>query len=1666
MPRNLLFSSVRASVWALLCLILLCTGSVSAQSGTVLPTRGKRFWTGFMQNGFGAQSLKLHVMGASGTTGTVRIPGLGWNTSFTIAPSGVVVVDVPTMAENSGSETVQPKGVLIEAQDSVNVLISSFQNFTHDMAQILPEGSLGSSYRVDAYQGLPNFNNLHRSELLIVATEDGTEVRITPTVNTAAGRPAGVPFTVVLHTGQSYQVQAAQDNLDLTGTLVEATSQSGSCRPFVVLGGSMCATVPGSCSACDAVFEQLVPRSAWGTRYFTIPVQGIQATTYRIMADENATTVTIGNGAPITLNAGQRWEANGQSSPVCIQANKPISVVQLLEGYSCAGNGDPSLILLSPAERISRTAILHTPTSGQITQHGISIVVPPSAVGQITLNGNPIAANLFQPYAGCADRMHARFAVPAGVHRLQAASGFQAYLVGIGFGESYAGGVHDIRGIAIPQDSVVCGNGPVTLNAPELLSNISWTSNATPTVVLGNAQQLTVNPTSSASYTVTGNNPSSGCPRSFTYHVGVPLTIPTLPTANNGPGASVCQYENVQLGLSPSPDPAWFEVVWSPANSLNDPTSVTPLATPMQDTWYTVSVSSPSGCGSMVDSILVQVAPAQVLSLTASTTRSSVCLGETTQLNSQTLRVVASDRFEVQGNAMWNAIQGGILSPACGSVSGQALYFNGNGQRFAQTVGLNVTGGGQVRFHLKIGQENAPCDNADPGEDVILEYSTNNGFSWVPIITYAENAYPAFTTIQQAIPPAAATANTMFRLRQLANSGAGEDNWAVDELIIARFDNNWLSYAWSPASVASPNAPSTSASPTASGWYVLSGTDPTAGCVYQDSVYIHVDPAFTLTVTADTTLCSVAGLPLSATPSFSTSVQYLWGPANGSLSATDVSSPIATPQQTTTYTVQATTQNGCSAAGSVTVQVGQLIDLQLSASNTVLCQGQSATLSANATGGNGLQYAWTGGGLNATNTPSVVATPAATTTYTVTVTEPSTGCSLSQAVTLTVNTGYTVNAGPDLTLCSTLGHVLQVQHNIPNATFTWQPAANLNGSNIQSPTVLVDATATYTVTVTDANGCSVTDAVTLTRPFQGVPGTQTVSTCASAPPTLNAPAIGVAYAWSTGASTSSIVPTASGAYTVTITDANGCQAISTFQVTLHPLPLLDLGPDVALCGATSHTLLAQSPGNNVTWSTGGSGQQLTVNSSGAYSATATSPQGCTSSDVVQVSLLPLPVNNLQDLTACISQPPTLNAGNPGHTYLWSTGASTSTITPTASGTYSVTITSPAGCSATYSSNVMLMPLVSVELGSDTTLCSGNSLALDAGMPDAAWSTGTSGQFLTVGQPGTYSVTVTNGSCSATDAITVAVLQGPQNNLAPVTSCADTPVTLDAGNAGSAFAWSTGATGQTIQVQATNTYSVTVTSPQGCTATFSAAVQMVAPPVVELGMDTVLCEGQTLLLDAGNPGSSYQWSNGSTARRIQVRQTGTYSVTVSNSHCQRSDAITVLFNPSPARMAQRQVFTCLDEAPRHVILDAGNPGAQFRWDDGSTQQTFRATAYGWVGVDITNTYGCALRDSVLVSEYCTSAVYVPNSFTPNGDGLNDVFIPVGKNIATLHLMIFDRWGALIYETNDVNMGWDGTYRGQPVTNDMFMWRLTYRFFEDEHGTLGMEQELMGHVQVIR
>mgnify|MGYP003376584512 FL=1 len=102
----------------------------------------------------------------------------------------------------------------------------------------------------------------------------------------------------------------------------------------------------------------------------------------------------------------------------------------------------------------------------------------------------------------------------------------------------------------------------------------------------------------------------------------------------------------------------------------------------------------------------------------------------------------------------------------------------------------------------------------------------------------------------------------------------------------------------------------------------------------------------------------------------------------------------------------------------------------------------------------------------------------------------------------------------------------------------------------------------------------------------------------------------------------------------------------------------------------------------------------------------------------------------------------------------------------------------------------------------------------------------------------------------------------------------------------------------------------------------------------------------------------------------------------------------------------------------------------------------------------------------IRDSCRPTIFIPNTFTPNGDGRNDVWLPVGNNIGEYEMYVFDRWGGVVFHSTDVNTGWDGTINGQQVPNEVYAFRVIYRLIENTDGHLGFEQSRLGHVQVLR
>jgi gliding motility-associated-like protein len=224
--------------------------------------------------------------------------------------------------------------------------------------------------------------------------------------------------------------------------------------------------------------------------------------------------------------------------------------------------------------------------------------------------------------------------------------------------------------------------------------------------------------------------------------------------------------------------------------------------------------------------------------------------------------------------------------------------------------------------------------------------------------------------------------------------------------------------------------------------------------------------------------------------------------------------------------------------------------------------------------------------------------------------------------------------------------------------------------------------------------------------------------------------------------------------------------------------------------------------------------------------------------------------------------------------------------------------------------------------------------------------------------------------------------------------------------------------------------------------------------VDLGMDTTICSGEQVWLDAENPNSTYQWNTGDTTALLEVVQEGTYSVTVTvNDYCFDSETVFVDVVPKPVAELEADDPLCEGST---VLLDVtlDDPNAEYIWHDGFTGPVYEVSGPGTFTVTVSNICGKATSALSLEYETCRE-FYMPNVFTPDFDGINDYFFvqDAGDIREVQYLRIFDRWGALVFERrdflpNDVLLGWDGTFRGKKANPGVYVWVLAGTFKDGE------------------
>jgi len=503
--------------------------------------------------------------------------------------------------------------------------------------------------------------------------------------------------------------------------------------------------------------------------------------------------------------------------------------------------------------------------------------------------------------------------------------------------------------------------------------------------------------------------------------------------------------------------------------------------------------------------------------------------------------------------------------------------------------------------------------------------------------------------------------------------------------------------------------------------------------------------------------------------------------------------------------------------------------------------------------------------------------------------------------------------------------------------------------------------------------------------------------------------------------------------------------------------LLDvaLGNDTALC----NTLQLDAGVANAIyeWQDGTTAQTLDVSESGAYWVRVTQ-DCCVSSDTIDVEIAALAVIDLgADTTLCQGADLTLQAPQGTWSFLWSDGSTDGQLIVNTADTYWVRVTD-GQCVATDTIEVSTGAIPTVDLGPDTVSCDGSGVLLDTGSSDAtdwSWSDTSTEPTLQVDITGTYFVEVSSACGTATDTVEVTILDGVLD-LGPDTAiCSGASLELEVDLPDRVLLWSDGSDGETFIISEAGTYWLDATN-AGCTNTDTVVVEVLGPPVIDLGPDTLSCAVPFYILDAGEDLDLTEWSDGSVGRFLVADRSGIYWASLEDQCGVVVDSVRVTF-ASPVDEL-RDIALCPGKV---VALDPGDALLETLWSTGDSLSviTVGEGEYWYTAMDIV---GCPHTDSVriYIDAGMDGQVYVPNAFSPNNDGFNERFEVVGPERSDFELTIYDRWGAELYRSVDPYQGWDaesGTPQG------VYVWTLTYR---DRCAAKNALVTKRGHVTLVR
>ena len=1224
-----------------------------------------------------------------------------------------------------------------------------------------------------------------------------------------------------------------------------------------------------------------------------------------------------------------------------------------------------------------------------------------------------------------------------------------------------------------------------------------WESNGN---VLGNVAALVVNNPGIYNVTATAAN---GCSNTASFTVLANNAAPSATITSSVPGNQLtCNATSMQLTASGSGSYTWTQ---GGAN-LGTSTSI-PITAPGT---YNLLVTAANGCTATASLTITQnnQAPSVSIAATASgvltctntsitlTGTSSTGTGTATWLNGSTVLStgpisgvgnVANYVVNTPGTYTLNVLEAnGCLGSSTYTVTQNttvpvaAITNNANTTVLTCTqtsISLLATGGSTYSWSngANIVGSNASFSPSLPGTYTVTATAANGCIDTEQITLTQNTTAPTVTVTNNTSATQLTCALTSI---SLTATGGGNYSWSNGAAVVGTTAN---------LTVTTP------------GTYTVTVTTIANGCSSSNATVItqNITPpsaAITSVPTPAVLTCITTSINLTATGGGT----YSWVSGTTNL-GTQANISVTTAG---TYTVTVTGTNGCTATANtvVTQNIAAPTVNITNAPNTTVLNCTNTTINLTASGG--ASYSWSNGSaVVGTSASLAVSTPG---TYTVTVTGAN-GCTATGSSTITQNittpvAGIFNASNTTILTCSQTSISINANG---GATYSWS-----NGTvNIGNAAALsITAPGTYTVTATSANGCTDTEVITITQnitaPIAAIAnnGTTTVLDCNTSSISLTASG-GVSYSWSNG---TSVVGTAAllqvstaGTYTVTVTAANGCTDTEVITITSQANTNPTFTQIAPICAGTTINLPTTS-NNGVagSWS-----PAPNLNATTAYTFTPNTGI-CANTATMTIVVNQYPVITAQNNTICNGSTGTITTqvNLAGGTYTWINSTNTlSTLSsaPNTTSSYTV-IYNLAGCTDTATAQIVVNPVPVVQI-QNATICAGQSGALIASTNLAngafLWANGSTNDTLTLSPNNTISESVTytlNGCTSVPVTATLTVNPVPTITMNNQTICAGDPVTMvaNATPAGTYY-WGPNA----IQGIASNTFTPTQDSIievfnvlNGCSSdTIQATVTVLPLPVSTFNANVLQgCVPLSVNFSADVlNNTSYNWqtsnqlnaSGAQTTFDFSINGTFSISLTATLNGCSTTTTIPNMIAvdnyPIAAFEPSSQVFSEPNQSLSFWNSSVG--AATYTWDFGDGGSSNEEGPTHLFSLDNEGTtvvlyayspLGCVDTASFFIGFDPGLVYYIPNSFTPDGDQFNQTFMPIftsGIDPYNYQLLIYNRWGEVIFESLNPEKGWDGTFgqQGNPCQNGTYTYLITVKI-----PTVDERKTITGHVNLIR